>query len=135
MRLTYPRVQRLHATACPPPFAASATSPAPRPAVAPRPDDLVVDLLRRTVSVAGRQIQLTFMEFELLAHLVARPRQVHTRGQLFRAVWNRPAVGGTRTIDVHIARLRGKLGPYHRGALTTVRGVGYSYDPSRLSQG
>ncbi|RAG83959.1 hypothetical protein DN069_19580 [Streptacidiphilus pinicola] len=96
----------------------------------PRPSDgLVVDQDRRTVAVDGRRLELTRREFDLLAHLVAHPRLVFTRGQILRAVWQQPAVGDCRTVDVHVARLRTKLGTVHRHLLRTVRGVGYKFDP------
>ncbi|GAA1957908.1 winged helix-turn-helix domain-containing protein [Kitasatospora viridis] len=94
---------------------------------------LVVDVDQRTVLVDGRPIELPFLEFELLAHLVASPLRVHSRGQLMEAIWGRPDNGDTRTIATHIARIRRKLGPGHRDAIATVRQVGYKYDP-RLVQ-
>ena len=96
----------------------------------PRPSEgLVVDQDRRTVVVDGRRLELTRREFDLLAHLVAHPRLVFTRGQILRAVWQQSAVGDGRTVDVHIARLRTKLGAVHRHLRRTVRGVGYKFDP------
>ncbi|WP_030617753.1 winged helix-turn-helix domain-containing protein [Streptomyces sclerotialus] len=90
---------------------------------------LQVDPERRTVHVQGRQLELTFLEFELLAHLVAHPQRVHTRDQLVTTVWGYGHVGDGRTVDVHIARLRRKLGPAHRASIVTVRRVGYKYVP------
>ncbi|MEU6095371.1 winged helix-turn-helix domain-containing protein [Streptomyces sp. NPDC047079] len=95
-------------------------------------DPLVrIDTARRTAEVAGRPLDLTYLEFELLAHLVAHPHRVHTRDQLVSTVWGYGHVGDGRTVDVHIARLRRKLGAEHRQAIQTVRRVGYKYTPGR----
>ncbi|MEU0197496.1 MULTISPECIES: winged helix-turn-helix domain-containing protein [unclassified Streptomyces] len=88
-----------------------------------------VDTVRRTADVAGRPLDLTYLEFELLAHLVAHPGRVHTRDQLVGTVWGYGHVGDGRTVDVHIARLRRKLGAEHRDTIRTVRRVGYKYVP------
>jgi DNA-binding response OmpR family regulator len=104
-----------------------AEEPPPRPTSPAQV--LVVDREQRTASIDGRFLTLTYLEFELLAHLVAHPRRVHTRAQLTSEVWGQPPVRGTRTVDVHIARLRRKLGPEHRAVIVTVRQVGYTYAP------
>jgi hypothetical protein len=88
-----------------------------------------VDLASRTVLVSGRMLTLTRLEFDLLAVLVATPRRVHTRAQLHRSVWEGISSGGPRTVDVHVHRLRHKLGPAYERHLVTVRGVGYRWDP------
>ncbi|MFL4950883.1 winged helix-turn-helix domain-containing protein [Streptomyces sp. MMS24-I31] len=88
-----------------------------------------IDTVQRTVEVAGRELDLTYLEFELLAHLVTHPHRVHTRDQLVTTVWGYGHVGDGRTVDVHIARLRRKLGAEHRKAIQTVRRVGYKYAP------
>jgi DNA-binding response OmpR family regulator len=88
-----------------------------------------VDPASRTVLVSGRMLTLTRLEFDLLAALVATPRRVHTRSQLHRSVWEGISSGGARTVDVHVHRLRHKLGPAHEQHLVTVRGVGYRWDP------
>ncbi|WP_073951799.1 winged helix-turn-helix domain-containing protein [Streptomyces kebangsaanensis] len=88
-----------------------------------------IDTARRTAEVAGRELDLTYLEFELLAHLVAHPHRVHTRDHLVTTVWGYGHVGDGRTVDVHIARLRRKLGAEHRTAIRTVRRVGYKYVP------
>ena len=88
-----------------------------------------VDTVQRTAQVAGRPLDLTYLEFELLAHLVAHPGRVHTRDQLVGTVWGYGHVGDGRTVDVHIARLRRKLGAEHRDTIRTVRRVGYKYVP------
>ncbi|QYX80629.1 winged helix-turn-helix domain-containing protein [Streptomyces akebiae] len=93
-------------------------------------DELVrVDTAQRTAQVDGRPLDLTYLEFELLAHLVAHPHRVHTRDQLVTTVWGYGHVGDGRTVDVHIARLRRKLGAEFRQAIRTVRRVGYKYTP------
>jgi DNA-binding response OmpR family regulator len=92
-------------------------------------DPVRIDGDRRTVTVDGEPLDLTYLEFELLAHLVAHPHRVHTRDQLVTTVWGYGHVGDGRTVDVHIARLRRKLGPRHRAGIVTVRRVGYKYAP------
>ncbi|HZF88810.1 winged helix-turn-helix domain-containing protein [Streptomyces sp.] len=88
-----------------------------------------IDSVRRTAEVDGRELDLTYLEFELLAHLVTHPHRVHTRDQLVGTVWGYGHVGDGRTVDVHIARLRRKLGAEHRDTIRTVRRVGYKYTP------
>ncbi|MGW0942336.1 winged helix-turn-helix domain-containing protein [Streptomyces sp. NPDC002623] len=88
-----------------------------------------IDSAQRTAAVDGQQLDLTYLEFELLAHLVAYPNRVHTRDQLVTTVWGYGHVGDGRTVDVHIARLRRKLGARHRQSIQTVRRVGYKYTP------
>ncbi|QHC21544.1 winged helix-turn-helix domain-containing protein [Streptomyces sp. GS7] len=111
-------------------------APAPQPPADPAPpgwtgDETVrIDPERRTAQVRGRQLDLTYLEFELLAHLVAHPHRVHTRDQLVTTVWGYGHVGDGRTVDVHVARLRRKLGAEHRSSIVTVRRVGYKYVPS-----
>jgi len=88
-----------------------------------------IDTVQRTAEVNGVELDLTYLEFELLAHLVANPHRVHTRDQLVTTVWGYGHVGDGRTVDVHIARLRRKLGAQHRQAIQTIRRVGYKYAP------
>lgn len=88
-----------------------------------------IDSVRRTAAVDGNTLDLTYLEFELLAHLVAHPHRVHTRDQLVTTVWGYGHVGDGRTVDVHVARLRRKLGAEHRRSIQTVRRVGYKYTP------
>ncbi|MFF1924858.1 winged helix-turn-helix domain-containing protein [Streptomyces sp. NPDC058221] len=88
-----------------------------------------IDSVQRTAEVNGKTLDLTYLEFELLAHLVAHPHRVHTRDQLVTTVWGYGHVGDGRTVDVHIARLRRKLGVEHRRSIQTVRRVGYKYAP------
>ncbi|MGW7053440.1 winged helix-turn-helix domain-containing protein [Streptomyces sp. NPDC054887] len=88
-----------------------------------------IDGAERTAAVDGRELDLTYLEFELLAHLVAHPHRVHTRDHLVSTVWGYGHVGDGRTVDVHIARLRRKLGAEHRASIRTIRRVGYKYAP------
>ncbi|MCX4761447.1 winged helix-turn-helix domain-containing protein [Streptomyces sp. NBC_01275] len=88
-----------------------------------------IDSVQRTAQVDGQELDLTYLEFELLAHLVAYPNRVHTRDQLVTTVWGYGHVGDGRTVDVHIARLRRKLGAQHRQSIQTVRRVGYKFTP------
>ena len=85
-----------------------------------------VDLTRRRVWAGEREISLTSTEFDLLAHLLRHPGRVFEREQLLSSVWGYTASAGTRTIDVHIAQLRAKLGP--DSPIRTVRGIGYAAD-------
>ncbi len=86
---------------------------------------LVLDVETYQVTVAGRPLDLTYKEFELLRFLASHPGRVFTRPALLREVWGYDFYGGTRTVDVHIRRLRSKLGPEHESLIETVRGVGY----------
>ena len=81
---------------------------------------------RHRVTVSGEPIDLTATEFDLLAYLMARPGRVVTRDQLLSGVWGYSAAAGTRTVDVHVAQVRAKLG--EASPIRTVRGVGYSAD-------
>lgn len=90
---------------------------------------LQVDRTRRRVSNAGRAVELTATEFELLDYLADRPGQVFSREQLLSAVWGVADYSGSRTVDVHIAQLRAKLG--EPDPLRTVRGVGYALRDER----
>ena len=76
-------------------------------------------------SVDGRALKLTFMEYELLRYLASRPGRIHTREAILRGVWGYDYYGGMRTVDVHVRRLRAKLGQEHGRMIETVRGVGY----------
>jgi DNA-binding response OmpR family regulator len=86
---------------------------------------LAIDTETYRVTAAGRPLDLTFKEFELLRFLAQHPGRVFTRPGLLREVWGYDFYGGTRTVDVHIRRLRAKLGPEHEHLIETVRGVGY----------
>ena len=77
----------------------------------------------------GVPLDLTFREFELLKYLATNPGRVFTRDHLLQEVWGYDYFGGTRTVDVHVRRLRAKLGVEHEQLIGTVRGVGYKLDP------
>ena len=94
-----------------------------------RSGDLVVDTNGYTASLHGHPIDLAYKEFELLKYLVQHPGRVFTRAQLLQEVWGYDYYGGTRTVDVHIRRLRAKLGGEYEHLIGTVRNVGYRFDP------
>lgn len=77
------------------------------------------------VTAGARVLDLTFKEFELLRFLAQHPGRVFSRAKLLQEVWGYDFYGGTRTVDVHVRRLRAKLGPEHEHLVETVRGVGY----------
>ena len=87
--------------------------------------DLRIDTDTYQVTASGRALDLTYKEFELLRFLATHPGRVSTRPALLREVWGYDFYGGTRTVDVHIRRLRAKLGPEHEHLIETVRSVGY----------
>ncbi len=91
--------------------------------------DLMVDTNGYTASLRGQPIDLAYKEFELLKYLVQHPGRVFTRAQLLQEVWGYDYYGGTRTVDVHIRRLRAKLGGEYEHLIGTVRNVGYRFDP------
>lgn len=99
----------------------------------PQADELLqwcsirLDPLRYQASVDGRLLELTLVEFNLLACLMRNPRRVLSRQQLLEDVWNNSSDATTRTVDTHIYRLRRKLGPNSR-CIRTVRGLGYALD-------
>ncbi|MEV1010250.1 winged helix-turn-helix domain-containing protein [Streptomyces sp. NPDC049881] len=112
-------------------FAASVPTATTAPAAVPqRTGGIAVDADERTVTVDGRHVPLTYLEFELLAHLVKHPHRVYSREQLVAMIWGYGPVGDQRTVDVHIARLRRKLGTAYRDRIVTVRRVGYKYVPA-----
>jgi DNA-binding response OmpR family regulator len=88
---------------------------------------VTVDPARRKAFVDDVEVSLTTTEFDLLAFLMRRPGRVYEREHLLSEVWGYAAAAGTRTVDVHVAQLRGKLGP--ASPIRTVRGVGYSAEP------
>ncbi|MET7641070.1 winged helix-turn-helix domain-containing protein [Streptomyces sp. NPDC005438] len=92
-------------------------------------DPVRVDSGRHLAEVDGRPLDLTYLEFQLLEHLVRHPHRVHSREQLVSTVWGYGHIGDGRTVDVHVARLRRKLGPSFRDRIVTVRRVGYKYVP------
>jgi len=85
---------------------------------------VTLDGAQRRVLAGGHEVELTVTEFDLLAYLMRRPGRVFTREQLLSEVWGYAAVAGTRTVDVHVAQLRSKLGA--ASPIRTVRGVGYA---------
>lgn len=91
---------------------------------------VVIDEANFTAKLHGRPLGLTYKEFELLYFLVGHPGRVFTREQLLSEVWGTDYFGGTRTVDVHVRRLRAKLGE-HDGLISTVRGVGYGFARGR----
>lgn len=90
-----------------------------------RAGGIVIDESTYMAAIRGRMLNLTYKEFELLKHLALHPGQVFTREQLLQDVWGYDYFGGTRTVDVHIRRLRAKLGSDHESLIGTVRNVGY----------
>lgn len=88
---------------------------------------LVLNLETYQAAVAGRALDLTYMEYELLRFLAARPGKVFTRETLLSRVWGYEYYGGARTVDVHVRRLRAKLGEEHAHLIATVRSVGYRF--------
>ena len=96
--------------------------------------DLSIDEDTYVVRLRGRPLDLTYREFELLKYLANNPARVFTRGQLLQEVWGYDYFGGTRTVDVHIRRLRAKLGAEYEQLIGTVRGVGYKLDPQGADQ-
>jgi DNA-binding response OmpR family regulator len=101
----------------------ASSGPSDRLAVGP----LTADLRTRRVTVDGTPVDLTTTEFDLLTYLMRRPDRVCSREELLAEVWGYPAGTPTRTVDVHVAQLRAKLGDAVR--LRTVRGVGYAVEP------
>lgn len=90
---------------------------------------LEVDTVGYTATLRGEPLDLAYKEFELLKYLVMHPGRAFTRVQLLQEVWGYDYYGGTRTVDVHIRRLRAKLGVEFESAIGTVRNVGYRFDP------
>ena len=92
-----------------------------------RQGDLELNVDRYEVSLDGEPLELTYKEFELLKFLATHPGRVFSRDQLLNQVWGYNFIGGTRTVDVHVRRLRAKLGPKHASLIETVRNVGYKF--------
>jgi DNA-binding response OmpR family regulator len=93
--------------------------------------DLRIDAGGYTARLRGEALDLTYKEFELLKYLSQHPGRVFTRAQLLQEVWGYDYFGGTRTVDVHVRRLRAKLGPEHDAMIGTVRNVGYRFESQR----
>ncbi|MFA9444093.1 winged-helix domain-containing protein [Egicoccus sp. AB-alg6-2] len=102
---------------------------AEQPSRAASVGDLVVDEDSYQVRLRGVPLDLTFKEFELLKALASAPNRVFTRDLLLQDVWGYDYYGGSRTVDVHVRRLRAKLGPEYESMIVTVRGVGYKLVP------
>ena len=93
--------------------------------------ELVLNLETYQAAIARRPLDLTYMEYELLKFLASHPGKVFTRETLLSRVWGYEYYGGARTVDVHIRRLRAKLGEEHANLIQTVRSVGYRFGQSR----
>jgi DNA-binding response OmpR family regulator len=89
--------------------------------------ELVIDEATYMARLRGRPLDLTYKEFELLKYLAQHAGRVFTRAQLLQEVWGYDFFGGTRTVDVHVRRLRAKLGTEHEQMIGTVRNVGYKF--------
>jgi DNA-binding response OmpR family regulator len=94
---------------------------------------LVLNLETYQAAIDGRPLDLTYMEYELLKFLATHPGKVFTRETLLSRVWGYEYYGGARTVDVHVRRLRAKLGEEHANLISTVRSVGYKFGQSRFS--
>jgi DNA-binding response OmpR family regulator len=92
-----------------------------------RSGEVVIDEDSYTAKIKGRTLDLTFKEFELLKYLAQHPGRVFSRSQLLQEIWGYDYFGGTRTVDVHVRRLRSKLGPEFESVIDTVRNVGYRF--------
>ncbi|HEU5420038.1 MAG TPA: response regulator transcription factor [Streptosporangiaceae bacterium] len=108
-----------------------AASPAPEPAGEIRSGELVINEATYSARLNGRSLDLTFKEFELLKFLTQQPGRVFSRAQLLQEVWGYDYFGGTRTVDVHVRRLRAKLGAENEALIGTVRNVGYRFVPAK----
>jgi DNA-binding response OmpR family regulator len=93
--------------------------------------DLALNLETYQASISDRPLDLTYMEYELLKFLAQSPGKVFTREMLLSRVWGYEYYGGARTVDVHVRRLRAKLGEEHADLIQTVRSVGYRFGQSR----
>ncbi len=96
-----------------------------------RAGQLVINEAAYSARLDGRSLDLTFKEFELLKFLTQQPGRVFTRAQLLQEVWGYDYFGGTRTVDVHVRRLRAKLGAENEALIGTVRNVGYRFVPPK----
>ncbi len=92
---------------------------------------LVLNLETYQAALSGRPLDLTYMEYELLKFLATHPGKVFTRETLLSRVWGYEYYGGARTVDVHVRRLRAKLGEEHASLISTVRSVGYRFGQTR----
>ncbi len=92
-----------------------------------RVDNMVINLATYQVYLDDEPVDLTLMEYSLLSFLATHPNRAYSREVLLHRVWGFEYCGGTRTVDVHIRRIRSKVGPQIAGHITTVRGVGYLF--------
>jgi len=99
-----------------------------------RSGELAIDEATYTARLRARVLDLTFKEFELLKFLAQHPGRVFTRAHLLQEVWGYDYFGGTRTVDVHVRRLRAKLGAEHESLIGTVRNVGYRFVPLKTGE-
>jgi len=99
-----------------------------------RSGELAIDEVTYTARLRSRVLDLTFKEFELLKFLAQHPGRVFTRAHLLQEVWGYDYFGGTRTVDVHVRRLRAKLGAEHESLIGTVRNVGYRFVPLKTGE-
>ncbi|MGZ4674955.1 MAG: winged helix-turn-helix domain-containing protein [Acidimicrobiia bacterium] len=93
--------------------------------------DLMLNLETYQAALSGKPLDLTYMEYELLKFFATHPAKVFTREQLLSRVWGYEYYGGARTVDVHVRRLRAKLGEEHANLIQTVRSVGYRFGQTR----
>ena len=91
---------------------------------------LRIDLQAWEVAIDGAVVDFTYQEFQLLSFLAGRPGRVFTRDQLLAQVWGMEYYGGSRTVDIHVRRIRAKLGKRYARAIATVRNVGYKWLPA-----
>jgi DNA-binding response OmpR family regulator len=96
--------------------------------------DLVLNLETYQAALGPRPLDLTYMEYELLKFFTTHPGKVFTREQLLSRVWGYEYYGGARTVDVHVRRLRAKLGEEHANLIQTVRSVGYRFGQGSLAR-
>ena len=94
-------------------------------------DGMTINLATYQVTVSGEPVDFTYLEYALLAFLVTHPGRTYSRDALLRRVWGFDYFGGSRTVDVHVRRVRAKLGPELAQRLETVRGVGYLWSNSQ----
>jgi len=97
-------------------------------------DELVIDVAGYEARLGGRRLDLTHQEFELLRFLAQHRGRVFTRDQLLQRVWGYEYGGGTRTVDIHVRRVRAKLGAHAGGLIETVRNVGYKMRAARPTE-
>lgn len=107
---------------------AVAETPVPEPENEVRLADLVINRSNYSVTYQGRRVEMPPKELELLYFLASQPNHVYTREQLLDQIWGYEYVGDTRTVDVHIKRIREKIGDHEHWRITTIWGVGYKFE-------